>query len=845
MSLPLLVTKLYIPPPKPGAIVRPRLTTQLTLGLNHKLILISAPAGFGKTTLASEWIASRDHAVAWVSLDEGDSDVTRFLTYFVLAIQGVVPGFGAGTLDLVRLPQAAPTDSILTALVNEISTLPCNVVIVLDDYHAIDSRSVDQALGFLLDNLPPQLHIAMTTREDPQLPLARLRARGQLTELRAADLRFTAPEAAEFLEGLDLSVEDIDALEQRTEGWIAGLQLAAISMQGHQDTSNFIHSFTGSHRFVMDYLVEEVLNQQPERVQQFLLQTSVLDRMCGALCDAVLLDQPGSGQATLEYIERTNLFLVPLDNERRWYRYHHLFSELLRQRLGAISASGDVVDVPELHVRASGWFEENGFELDAFRHATEANDLALAERLIAGKGAPLYLRGGAGQVLSWLESLPVQSFETSPSLCVMFAGVLSIVGQVTRVEAKLLAAEAAMQGSVEDEEMRDLRPDNAPARSGSNWQLGLAHLYQKNRSEARVALAEAIAGSETSGNVHVNILATTCLGSIQESDNQLHLANRTYRRALQLIGEPPGPVACEAHVGLARISYEWNDLEAAQQHGDLSVRLARQIEIPSVVASELLLARLQLAHGDADGAIASLAQTEHLVRDRKFWFRLPEVVSAQVLALIRQGSLSEATHLAQTHDLPLSRARVALAEGDASSTLALLAPLREEAEARKWHDERLTIIVLEALAYQTNGEPDMAVRLLADALAFAEPGGFIRRFVDEGLAIAQLVTAAAARGLLPEYTARLMAAFEAELPTSGTLSTVPESGGVHSLIDPLSQRELEVLQLIAQGLSNDEIAERLFLALSTVKGHNRVIFGKLDVQRRTEAVARARELGIL
>src|SRR4028118_1536532 len=362
MSSPILTTKLYVPPPRPEAVPPPRLIERLNEGLHRKLTLVSAPAGFGKTTLLGEWLAGGERPAAWLSLDEGDNDPTRFLSYLVAALQTIAPNIGEGVLGALQSPQPPSTESILTALLNEITAVSDDLVLVLDDYHVIDARAVDDALTFLIEHLPPQVHLVIATREDPHLPLARLRARGQLTELRAADLRFTPSEAGEFLKGvmsLSLSEEDIAALETRTEGWIAGLQLAAISMQGQKDATSFIKSFTGSHHFVLDYLVEEVLQQQSEKVQTFLLRTSILDHLCGTLCDAVLLDPSASGQETLEYIERANLFLVPLDNERRGCRYHHLFADLLRQRLlqGAASSAGDVSD---LHRRASEWYEEHG-----------------------------------------------------------------------------------------------------------------------------------------------------------------------------------------------------------------------------------------------------------------------------------------------------------------------------------------------------------------------------------------------------------------------------------------------------------------------------------------------------
>ena len=412
MATPLLKTKLYTPPPRPELVSRPRLIKRLNKGLHRKLTLISAPAGFGKTTLVSEWVqamggATPPIAIAWLSLDESDNDPVRFLTYFVAALQTTearqepAGNIGKGALSALQSPQPPPTEAILTILINEIAAVPNRIVLVLDDYHLIEAQPIHDALTFLLEHLPPQMHLIIATREDPQLPLARYRARGQLTELRANDLRFTSSEAAAFLNqvmGLDLSAEDIAALETRTEGWIAGLQLAAISMQGHQDATSFIESFTGSHRFVMDYLVEEVLQQQSESVQTFLLRTSILGRLCGPLCDAVVgeigdwrserghrAQSPRSetqSQAILAYLERANLFLVPLDNERRWYRYHHLFADLLRQRLhqSTASSTGDEGrGVAEYHRRASQWFEDNGLEIEAFHHAAAAEGLTNPE----------------------------------------------------------------------------------------------------------------------------------------------------------------------------------------------------------------------------------------------------------------------------------------------------------------------------------------------------------------------------------------------------------------------------------------------------------------------------------
>ena len=882
MPTPILATKLYIPPSRPKLVFRPRLIERLNEGLQsaQSVTLISAPAGFGKTTLVSEWIADFTRPVAWLSLDEGDNDPARFLTYLIAALQTVASGIGESILGVLQSPQPPPPESILTALLNEISAIPDPFVLVLDDYHVIDAKPVDSALGFLLEHLPPQMHLVITTREDPQFPLARLRAKGQLTELRVTDLRFTDSEAAEFLNQvmeLRLSEEDIRALEARTEGWIAGLQLAAISMQGHKDATGFIKSFTGSHYFVMDYLVEEVLGQQSESIQAFLLRTSILDRMCGSLCDAVLLDPSTSGQETLEVLEHANLFLIPLDNERRWYRYHHLFRDLLRQRLQqSIVSSGDGESrMKELHLRASQWYEDHDLVMEAFHHAAAASDIDRAERLIEGKGIPLHFSGGVVPILEWLESLPVEVMNARPWLWWRHAALLLINGQTIGVGEKLQAAETGiatmLQGSEPDDKTRNLIGKIASAkatlaltrydvenmfaqsrraleyldadslfnRAAANWVLGYAYLLQGDRAAARHALMEAISFSQTSGAMFTLILATIGLGIVQEVDNELYPAAETYRRVLEWAGDQPQQIINEAHLGLARVLYEWNDLESAEQHTRKSLDLARQYEnvIDRFIIGEVFLSRLKLAQGDVTGAAAVLEKTDQSVRQHNFVHRMPEVAAAQVVTLLRQGNLSVAAHIAQTHKLPLGQARVHLARGDAAAALAVLGAFRQQVEARAWKDELLKGLVLQSIAYHMKGEKDMALQTLAAALEMAEPGGFIRIFVDEGSPMHQLVSEAAAQGIMPGYTDKLLAVFESELKSTGE----PAQG----IIDPLSSRELEVLQLIAEGLSNGEIGKRLFLALDTVKGHNRKIFDKLGVQRRTEAVARARELGLL
>ena len=899
MSIPILATKLYIPPPRPKVILRSHLIEQLNGAIHRKLILISAPAGFGKTTLVSEWIAVCQRPVAWISLDEEDNDLVRFLAYLIAALQTIAANIGDRVLSVLQSPQPPPVETMLTTLLNEITTIPDNFVLVLDDYHMIEAQPIDNALTFLLMHLPPKMHLVITTREDPQLPLARLRARGQLTELRATDLRFTYSEAAGFLNllmGLQLTEEDIAALETRTEGWIAGLQLAALALQGTITTqgrpvvAGFIKSFTGSHHFIMDYLIEEVLRQQPASIQTFLLRTSILDRLCGPLCDVVLFDESASGQSTsgqetLEYLEHANLFIVPLDNERSWYRYHHLFTDLLRQRLYLSNASSTEIDVNrinELHSRASRWYEEHGFDLEAFHHAAAANDVDRAERLIDGKGIPLHFSGAVSTILDWLGSLPKTVLDARPKLWYRYASLLLISGQSACVEEKLQAVETALQASETVEKMSSdetrnlvgqiaaaratlaltrydvetmlaqsrraleyLHPTSLFTRSNAFWTLGFACILQGDRAAARQAFTEAISLSQASGGIFTLILATIGLGNVQEADIQLHQAAETYQRVLQLAGDQPQQIIHEAHLGLARILYEWNDLDAAEQHGGQSLHLARQYDVKVIdrfVMCEVFLARLKRAQGDVAGAAAMLAKLAQIARQRNFSLRLPEIAAEQVMVMLKQGNLDAAAHLAQTYELPLSQARVYLAQGDPSSALAVLESFCQKVETRGWQDERLKGLVLQAVVLQTLSETDVAVKVLGDALELAEPGGFIRTFIDEGAPMAQLLSEAAARGLNSDYVAKLMAAFKAEVYKTEGASSLPSA---QPLIEPLGLREMEILRLIAQGLSNQEISERLFLALSTIKGHNRNIFAKLQVQRRTEAIARGRELGLL
>jgi LuxR family maltose regulon positive regulatory protein len=788
---------------------------------------------------------------------------------------------------------------------------------------------VDRALVFLVDHLPPKMHLIIATREDPSLPLARMRARGQLTELRAADLRFTPAEAAEFLNlvmGLNLSTEDIAALEARTEGWIAGLQLAAISMRGREDISSFIHAFTGTHRFVLDYLVEEVLQYQPEAVRCFLMQTAILDQLCAPLCNAVT--EREDGNELLGFLERSNLFIIPLDDQRRWYRYHPLFAEVLIARL--ISEQPDQISI--LHQRASEWYEHNGSAADAIRHALAAKDFERAATLIE-LAVPEMRRNRQETThteLGWLKALPDELIRFRPVLSVAYAYALFGDGELEAVEARLRDAErwldmigdtreqskasAAGMVVVDEEEFRRLpgmiallRTAQALARGdmpetvknarqvlalapeddylmlgGAASTLGLAAWASGDLETARRMTADGMANVRRAGYISPAIGGAITLADIQIAQGCLREAMTTYEQGLQWAMGPGAPSrsmrgAADMHVGMSALHYEYNDLETATKHLLTSQDLGELAGLPqNPYRWRAAMARIRQAQGDLDGALDLLDQAG-CVYDANFSPDVRPVATRRVRVWVAQGRLGEALGWTREQGLSvedklsylrefdhITLARVLLArylsdpsDGSITQVMVLLERLLKAAEEGGRNRSVIEILVLQAIAYHAQGNLSAALISLQQALALAKPEGYVRMFLDEGepmrllIADCRFMIEKQKRGpgdQLIGYIDKLLTAFS---PTAvGTQSTTVNvksaiNNQQSSMVEPLSQRELEILRLIAQGLSNRQISERLFLALDTVKGHNRILFDKLQVESRTEAVARARELGLL
>ena len=899
----LLMTKLYVPPARSSIVPRPRLTDRLNVGVRSRLTLIIAPAGWGKTTLLSAWHADPSRAakpVAWVSLDVGDNDPVRFWTYLITALNRLHAGIGERALTLLHAPQPQPIESVLTDLLNALAPLSVEMVLVLDDYHLIEAEGIHDALIFLLDHLPPRLHLVISSRLDPPFPLARLRARDSLAELRTAELRFTPEEAAAFLTevmGLQLSAEEITALEARTEGWIVGLHLAALSLQGRDDLTDFITAFTGSNRYVLDYLVEEVLQRQPENVQHFLLQTCILDRLSGPLCDAVR--ERDDSQMLLEYLERANLFLVLLDDERQWYRYHHLFAEVLRSRL----QQAEPRLVPELHRRASVWYEEHGQVVEAVQHALLSPDVERAARLIEQFAWLVWYSGQIQTVLGWLNTLPAAPAHTHKILGITHAGMMMLTNQFEAAESRLQDAERSIQADTPAEQAQfllgwialirgdlarysgdfartaalarqalDLLPETEGiGRTSALLHIAHTHLVSGDvTTSAERMVTEVIASAYASGNSVAILRSNTLLAQLQALRGRLHQAAEAYEEAKHavpeeeelrtLIGSPA------YYFGLGDVLREQNNLDTAEYYLAQGMDLLRG---PLAIIAEVIalgyitLARVQQAYGEYSQALATLDGYTQLAHQRTFVPRLiarGAAVRAQVE--LARGNLAAAIHWADTSGLSpfdapldypreqeyLTLARVRIAQGRETPTgpflseaLVVLERLFEDAEAKMRMRSVLEVLLLRALALQAQADHAGAMTALGRALTFAEPEGYIRLFLDEGVPMVTLLRQTYAHTRAPAYVAALLEA-SGELIATDLYRSSSHSG---PLIEPLTLRERELLRLLMDGLSNREIARHLVLSVNTVKKHVYNICSKLGVQSRAQAIARARSLNLL
>ncbi|MDQ2740846.1 MAG: LuxR C-terminal-related transcriptional regulator [Chloroflexota bacterium] len=807
-----------------------------------------------------------------------------------------------GALQSSQPPSA---EAILTALLNEITTLPDDFILVLDDYHLIDATPVDRALTFVLEHLPPRIHLVIATREDPQLPLARLRARGQLTELRAAGLRFTPSEAADFLNqvmGLNLSMADIAALEDRTEGWIAGLQLAALSLQGHQDVAGFIRTFAGDHRYIADYLVDEVLQRQPEHVRSFLLQTAMLDRLNGPLCDAVTGEEGGA--ARLESLERGNFFVVPLDDQRHWYRYHHLFADVLSAHLVAEQPD----HVSTLHRRASEWYGHHGMVADAIRHALAAKDFEKAANLVELALPEMRRMRQEATVLAWFKALPDDVVQVRPVLSAMYGGALLSGGEFEGVEARLRDAERWLDTTDDRREMvvlddkefgllpgsiavwraglalvrgdvaatmafarkaLDLAPgDDHLGRGGAAALLGLASWASGDLETAYRTYAEGMASLQRAGYFSDVLGSSIALADIRIVQGRLHEAMRTYEQALGFAAEKGEPVVqgtADMYVGMSELRREQNDLTAAKQLVLRSEELGELAGKPQNPYRWCVArARIREAEGDLDGAVDLLQEAERLyVGD--FFPNVRPVAAMKTRVWVAQGRMGEAlcwareqglsaeddpSYLREFEHLTLARVLLAQYQTDHSDNslheaMGLLERLLQAAEAGERTGRVIEILVVQALAYGGRGNIPAALIPLERALTLAEPEGYVRIFVDEGPPMACLLREAAARGIMSAYSGKLLAAFETKQQGHVDEYPLPTPSPSQPLLDPLSQRELEVLRLLRSELSGPEIARELVVALSTVRTHTKRIYSKLDVNSRRAAVKRAAELDLI
>ena len=899
-----MATKLRVPTRRRGMVTRPRLTEQLAQ-TESTLTLVSAPAGFGKTTLLTEWLAGLPGdgpCVAWLSLDARDNEPTLFWSYVVAALdRAVARELGADALAFLQSAQV-PTEAVVAALVNDVSAGDDSVVLVLDDFHAIDAPDVHDGVALLLEQCPPQLHVVIATRADPPLPLARLRGRGDLAEIRVANLRFTPEEAATYLNesmGLGLTADHVAALEDRTEGWIAALQLVALTLQGRDDVAGFIADFAGDDRYIVDYLVEEVLLQQPQHVRTFLLQTSILNRLSGSLCDAVTGEVGGT--AMLEALDRANVFLVPLDDRRRWYRWHHLFADMLRARL----LEQQLERVSELHVRASSWFEQHGDHAEAIHHALAAKDFDRAAGLMEVAIPAMRKSRDEATLRGWIDVLPADVIRVRPVLAVGMVGTMMAAGQIDQAEGALRDAErwldAAASGRsarspamvvVDDEGYRrlpgtvamyraaqaqaradgpttvmyarralELSPeDDHLNRAAAAGFLGLASWANGELEAAETAYADCMAGLRRAGHDTDVLGSALALAEIRLAQGRLGDALHTYEQALQRTPERAGaPLRgmADVYAAMSQVHLERNHLEDARRVLLQSEEMGEHNGLPHHHhRSRVAAARVLAAEGNLDEALMLFDEAERLYDGGDFFPDTRPIPALRARLLLACGDLGQALGWARENDLSVEAELSYLREFEHITLARLLLARHTEDESRSSLDDAarllqrllpvaeeggrtgsvIEILVLQAVAHRARGNRSEAIGDLRRAVALAEPEGYVRVFVEAGPVIAEALPAVAKQGGPRRFVNRLLAAF-------GT--TEPTSHGQQDLIDPLSERELEVLRLLATHLRGPDIARELVVSVNTIRTHTKHIYAKLGVNNRRAAVRQGQQLNLL
>jgi LuxR family maltose regulon positive regulatory protein len=891
MQTTLLSTKLYIPPCRDTLVARHRLSAILSDALKKGFTLVSAPAGYGKTTLVSSWLHETDIPCAWLSLEESDNDPVRFMQYLLTSLQMIVPAIRTDLLDMIEGIQPASFQGLMNILINEIVKKDSRFVLVMDDFHLIQDQFILDIVAFLLDHIPTQqLHLVLITRTDPPLQLSHLRVRNQMVEIRADQLRFTPGEVAAFVNGVmgfNLSAEDITAMEARTEGWIAGLQMAVLSMQGCKDVPGFISSFSGSHHYIVDYLAEEVLKRQNEQTRSFLLQTSILSSMCASLCDSLVdarsAEHPLDGQSMLESLQMKNLFIIPLDEERRWYRYHHLFADALNRRLEYQYPEL----LPKLYHRASEWYEKNELIGEAIQYALSAGDQERVAQLVEQNGCYLLMSGEVLTLLKWMETVE-HYFSTHPWLVIQKAWALTIAGRMEQAEGAFQIAErlvsaleptpdvntmvgtisagraywADILGNVTEtarlaQQALDLLPNTDPMsqsmRSVATGALAKTIFVSGDLDGARRIYDQAVEIGKMASNVELINNTNGDICDVLLEQGKLRQAERLLLETLPMTVRVDGqrlPLSARVYSGLSKVYYEWNQLEQAEHFAHQCLQVSEQwgnIEMQAI--GTVLSAKVEQAQGNLEKAQTLMRTVDQINRDNhlylwnsirieaaldRFWLSLGSL--ERVSQHIKTSGINPADEITYLHEVKyLTLLRWLLACEDYESALGLAERMLQKAQNDHRMLQVVELLVLEALAYQGKKETAVAVTTLGRSVALAQLEGYKRVFLDEGEGVRKLLYLVKSSQDATGFARELLEAFG---PISGFTPVQ-----VQLLIEPLSEREIEVLKLIEAGLSNRGIASKLFISITTVKRHVSNIYAKLDVKTRTQAVARGKELG--